>query len=237
MIGVALPEGPDGVFRLAEPILTRFFGAGRYRLGGGTALAAVWGHRHSTDVDLFMEAQDFRKVVIDDEMRESLAREMERALSPELLEVRRGGLLKVFCGAGELGLYTPPSPIEPDAPTHCVRDTSVSLEPVEVILARKLHGRMLEQGDFVARDLYDLAAAAALAPQALDTALDSLSDDELDALGEGLGELSSDFVSWGNSGPPLIDVRRPSDLAAHPDRCLAVVRTQLESRTGLRPVP
>lgn len=238
MIGAALPEGPDRVFRLAEPILTRFFGEGRYRLGGGTALAAVWNHRHSTDLDLFMDAQDFRRVVLDDRLRQSLAEELERVLAPELLELRRGGLLKVFSEAGELGLYTPPPPIEAEAPTHCVRGTGVALERTEVILARKLHGRMLEQGDFVARDLYDLAAAASFSPDALDAALDSLSEDEVESIREGLGDLPSDFMTSRHlAGAPLLDLRTPRCLASQPDKCLAVVRAALESRVNPRPSP
>ena len=74
-----LPVGPDEIFRLAEPVLTDVFGEGAYCLGEGTALAAVWQHRHSTDVDLFMDGSAYRAVVTDTARRDALAAGLRRA--------------------------------------------------------------------------------------------------------------------------------------------------------------
>ena len=150
-------------FRLAEPVLTDVFGEGAYCLGGGTALAAVWQHRHSTDVDLFMDGSAYRAVVTDTARRDALAAGLRSAVEPDMLDITPG-VLKMFADTGELGLYVPPSPLAWMPPVDQVAGTSVPLERPATILARKLHGRMLEVGDLMLRDLYDLAAAADMAP-------------------------------------------------------------------------
>ena len=49
---VSLPNGPDESLQQAVRFLSSWIAPPDYRLGGGTALAALWGHRHSTDIDL-----------------------------------------------------------------------------------------------------------------------------------------------------------------------------------------
>ena len=59
MIELALPEPAAGLFRKTRSILDRHLtritpGYSGYALGGGTILAARWGHRRSTDIDVFI---------------------------------------------------------------------------------------------------------------------------------------------------------------------------------------
>ena len=57
MAELDLPRGPRELFHaIREPLARAFGGEENIRFGGGTALAARWAHRHSVDVDLFVEA-------------------------------------------------------------------------------------------------------------------------------------------------------------------------------------
>ncbi len=231
MAQVVLPSGPDEIFRLAEPLLTEVFGEGAYCLGGGTALAAVWRHRHSTDVDLFMDGAAYRAVVMDDARRRSLEARLQGALGGAFLEIT-AGVLKVMRGPGELGLYVPPSPLGAMPPVDHVSGTSVPLERPATILARKIHGRMLEVGDVTLRDLYDLAAAAEFAPAELDTALRSLTEDNRLALCDELARLPRDWATSPHTGRPLLNATLPPHLAENPALCVGAVREMLECGHG-----
>ena len=56
-----LPRGPRELFHAVHKPLARAFGGeDNIRFGGGTALAARWAHRHSVDVDLFVEREPYR---------------------------------------------------------------------------------------------------------------------------------------------------------------------------------
>ena len=227
-----LPTGPDEIFRAAEPVLTRFFGEGAYFLGGGTALAAVWRHRHSTDIDLFMDASAFRALVMNDGRKRALEGALSRAVRPDFLEIRRGGLLKILRGEGELGLYVPPSPIKAPPPVDWVRGTPVPLERPATILARKVHRRMIEHNDLLLRDLYDLAAASELAPDDLQAVLDSVSDEDRLSLCDNLASLPMDLMPSPHLGRPLINAVLPAHLADNPALCVDIVRQMLDCGSG-----
>ncbi len=226
-----LPAGPDEIFKLAEPVLTDVFGAGAYCLGGGTALAAVWQHRYSTDVDLFMDGSAYREVVMDKARRSALAARLQSAVEPHVLDITTG-VLKMFTATGELGLYVPPPPLGWMPPVDQVAGTSVPLERLASILARKLHGRMLEVGDLVVRDLYDLAAAVDLAPGELDIALRSLTEDERLTLCDSLERLPQDWLTSPHTGRPLLNATAPAHLASDPALCVEAVRELLHCGRG-----
>ena len=226
-----LPKGPGRMFGLAEPILTAAFGQKGYRLGGGTALAAVWEHRHSTDVDLFADHAAYRAGVDSQERERWLKEELFKVLQPlgpEGIDVAHG-FLKVVCREGELGLYTPPVPLDTfPAAKNKVAGTDIELESPAIILARKIHGRMLGSGVLTLRDLYAISAASVLAPEELTVALGSVREDDKEALRDELKSLPTDWV-WNpeDSGRRLIEVRRPTKLATNPGICVGIVRALL----------
>ena len=134
-------------------------------LGGGTVLAARWGHRLSTDLGFFMEQDAFDHAI------------MRRA--PELGAALRG----VAFGAV----------VTPNHMQCVMRDTSVevsvasanALGPVEssdeavhgvgtqttsAILLGKIAGRMMRQGRVTVRDIYDLCVAERVDADALRSA-------------------------------------------------------------------
>ncbi len=96
---------------------------------------------------------------------------------------------------------------------------------------------MLEVGDLMLRDLYDLAAAAELAPGELDIARRSLTENERLALCDNLGQLPPDWVTSPHTGRPLLNATAPADLAKDPALCVEAVRDILDCDRGRRPVP
>lgn len=223
-----LPEGPDRIFRLVEPVLTQAFGPDAYRLGGGTALAAVWDHRHSTDIDLFADLADYRARMNSGQKRQQLAeglREALEPLAPKRIDVE-WGYIKAVCREGEFGLYTPPLPLDVVmTATDKVSGTGVALERPAAILARKIHGRMLGNGVLTLRDLYDIAAASVLAREELEAVFLSVDESDQATLSRELRLLPDDWASNPKkSGRVLIEARRPAALAQAPDRCAGIVR-------------
>ena len=168
---IALPDGPRELFEAVAPVFREFFGDGGYRMGGGTVLAALWGHRHSTEVELFAEPSRYREVVA------GAGRELERALVervPGVVAARsrvepEGVYLE--CGGSEVTLM-PGARLYPEAPpVGVVGASGVAAEPVEEILGKKIRWRMLGAGSYLLRDLYDVAFAQRRAPEALRRAL------------------------------------------------------------------
>ena len=225
-----LPIGPRDIFHGAEPILTEVFGQGAYLLGGGTGLAAIWQHRHSTDVDLFMDNSGYQQVSLNDERRRRLAAALQSALSPTHLEVARG-FLKVVSEAGELGLYTMASPLPYLTPTDRVSGTRVAIERPATILARKIHDRMLHNGVLALRDLYDVAASSELAGDELSIVLNSISDTDRSMLHS---ELTALPPGWAGNprqcGRPIINAVAPEELARDPHQCIRLVLNLLSGQ-------
>lgn len=157
---VSVPNGPDESLQQAVRFLSSWIAPPDYRLGGGTALAALWGHRHSTDIDLAANAHIFEDRI------ERNFEEIRRELQAE----RGGGKIKRLRITRNMLAWTLPSgpvsllrsrlslarfsPI-----THKEKNTNVPLAPVSAILYGKIHGRILSAGRLVQRDAYDLAVA------------------------------------------------------------------------------
>lgn len=228
-----LPTGPDRIFAAVEPVLTSVFGGGTYRLGGGTGLAAVWRHRHSTDVDLFMDGSAYRAVSVSAEKRLALEHQLRSVLSPTALEIQNG-FLKLISQEGELSLSTTPHPL-PFIPsqTDQVADTLIEIEPPAMVIGRKIHARMLSNGVFVLRDMYDIAAASVFAKDDLSKVLRTISDSDRAALRSELTSLPSNWASLPLSGRPIINGVAPDTLARNPGRSLQVVIQLLDDNWAL----
>ena len=209
-VRIVLPEGPRDLFEAVEPVISRYFGASRYRLGGGTALAAVWAHRHSTDVDLFAEPSHYQEVV------GRAGRELERALFDEV-----GGLvptrswvepehIHLDFDEGEVTLIPAVRLVPRERQAVVVEGSEVPVEEIEEILAKEIRLRMLGAGSYLVRNLYDVACAARRDPEALRRALAGEGSrrlrqiaDELSALDDFEGTLIRPVENW--SKPEIRD--------------------------------
>ncbi|MYC52027.1 MAG: nucleotidyl transferase AbiEii/AbiGii toxin family protein [Gammaproteobacteria bacterium] len=84
-----LPAGPAELLETARQTIGKYLGGEHHlRLGGGTALAARWGHRHSTDVDLFVTPRAFKGLF---EHRDAFRRELYAMVAePASIHVNEG---------------------------------------------------------------------------------------------------------------------------------------------------
>lgn len=219
-----LPEGPRQLFAAVEPVLSEFFTPAGYRIGGETVLAGLWSHRHSTDVDLFVEPSFYQGIVRD------RGAEIERTLAGRVpgMDPERSWVepehLDLAVGASEVTML-PAVPIHPaPAAPHRVRNSEVAAESVEEILSKKVRLRMIGEGAYLIRDLYDLACAEAVDPQALGRALAAEPPRrlrqiarELRSLGDFQGDLLQPRFSW--THPEIRDrvARICENAAALPD--------------------
>ena len=221
MTEVILPDGPNEIFAVVEPIFTRYFGAGTYRLGGGTALASVWAHRHSTDIDLFIEQSIFRAVMRDSVVAASLRTTFKEKIGPEIVEFSNG-FIKGISQLGEFSLMTTPRLLDTESNTRVI-DTQVYLEDPAEILAKKIQYRILHNGILVARDLFDIATAYEIAPAALVSALQTITLDERLDIASEIRSLPMQWVGGGESGRELINPQYPKSLATNPEQLISSV--------------
>jgi len=186
-----LPAGPAGLFEaVREAFGEHLGGEDRMRLGGGTALAARWAHRHSADVDLVTDQESYVRLW---ERRDAFVRAIIHRAGPmEVLTVLRWNTKIVLHGGREVTLFTSLPQTDNPRSEDTVRGTRVPLETNAEILAKKLWGRMLDSRKLLARDLYDFAVARHHDPAAVKAAMKNIgvSDlrqlkHELTSLGEG----------------------------------------------------
>ena len=216
-----LPEEPKQLFAAVEPVFSEFFTPEGYRIGGGTVLAGRWGHRHSTDVDLFAEPTWYQEVV--DRRGEELERALlERApgVDPERSWVEPQ---HIYLAVGDSEVTMLPAVWihrTPEEPVR-IRNTRVAAESVEEILGKKLRLRMIGEGAYLIRDLYDIAAAEIEDPDALRRALAAEPPrrlqqlaQELRSLGAFEGELIRPAFPWTHSRIQRAVIRLCEEAAA-----------------------
>lgn len=135
------------------------------RLGGGTALAMRWGHRHSTDIDYAMNADLARSFI--GRARNDLRRELARmAAEGEIKRSFRVGAHSAswtYADSGPVSLSATRASLETDG-MGWEADTGTPMAPVDGILRGKLVGRVIHGSRLLARDGYDLCCMFRHAP-------------------------------------------------------------------------
>ena len=175
-------------------------------LGGGTALAARWGHRTSLDIDLFTTERTFRGAV-----NELAGRVAEWQASGRLASARMHPTVvhcitpqgDEFSLGGSDDITTSAIPLD-----ECEVTTGTRLQSTSEILARKVRARMVNLRQYVVRDAYDVVACLLHDPDSLDHALASL--DPLD-------HAHLDYDSTRSS--LVLDDRKPLIDAAYEGLC------------------
>lgn len=208
MAELDLPRGPAELLEAVRRPIGRHLGGEHHMyLGGGTALAARWAHRHSTDVDLFTDSKSYGKLF---QNHLQFSDDLERIPGGVQLSGVGPGYTIIHLERGEITLLVSSDLTARPISADTVRGTRVSLETNAEILAKKLHYR-LNVPHFVPRDLYDIAAARRHDPKALDTALAAFPADTLGDIRENLALLDRD---WANEHPePLLQPIHTRDAA------------------------
>ena len=175
-----LPAGPAELFETVRLTLGEYLGGQHHmRLGGGTALAARWAHRHSTDVDLFIGLAPYERLF---NQRAAFRDHVHRHLGAHAVDVDSGLATIHFRQNDQLGevtLATSTPLTRLPSSSDTVRNTAVHLEATAEILAKKLHYRMFLQARLLPRDLYDLAVASDQDPGPLRSALSVVDTSDL----------------------------------------------------------
>ena len=167
-----IPEPARSILVHVAPILLRVCNPEEVAVGGGTALAARWKHRRSTDIDLFMTQETFGRP------RDGWAPLMRDI---PLLRLQGGhGWCNGILREGEFSISTTPRLLPPEAgqSSDIVCGWGMRLEDPAEILAKKFRLRMYGNGEFVSRDFYDICTAVEQDPTALRTAFAVLSEVE-----------------------------------------------------------
>ena len=166
-----LPPGAEDLFEASRRGLNAALGRGRWTVGGGSVLAARWGHRRSRDLDVFTTAEAlarsmsregaiaFRRRAPSIEWERAI-RHWGRALKWENVRVGGETIGDVDVIAAHMGT--------PGPDRQRVRRSWVTAISTREILYGKTQYRGAEGLD---RDLYDLACALREAPRAAEAAL------------------------------------------------------------------
>ena len=228
MAKLELPAGPDGLLEAVRKPLGHHLGAEHHmRLGGGTALAARWNHRHSTDVDLFVAPKDYGMLF---KQERRFRADLERhAPNAQNVLIEPGFARIVLVDGGEISISTSPSLTSHPVSQDTVRGTSVPIEATAEILAKKLRYRMIQNAQILPRDLYDIALARRNAPDALHTALATLRVEHLQDIDSELGYLGPDWIERHHQ--PLIAPTRRADAA----NAVGIVREAIQEH--IRSIP
>ena len=229
MAELDLPRGPRELFHAVHQPLARAFGGEEHlRFGGGTALAARWAHRHSVDVDLFVEPEPYRnfqwntggRFTLDITASHPVTRVTIDRIGTEITFHDRDGHVSIASARG-----LPGDPRSSDTP----RGATVPFETTAEILGKKLLYRMAQAQTIVSRDLYDLAFAQNRDPDSLRTALDEVRPEEL-------RRILVAFDDHTASGHGLTRLINPSDPQLERD-APAIIRQLIERESRLRPHP
>ena len=187
--------------------MIELWGVDGFTIGGGTALAARWRHRRSTDIDITVDAGLFSRT------KDRLHAALEEAAAQHLAS-DHGWLTGAF-PEGEFSVATTPPLLIPAPAGSRESDWGIRMESTSEILTRKLRLRMYSNGEFVSRDFYDICTAAEQDPGSLTRALDYLTAVQRKEIASEVAGLGSRANCLGRA---LTDVHRPAwltELARH----------------------
>ena len=228
MADLRLPRGPDELLEAVRRPLGRAFGGEQHlRLGGGTALAARWAHRHSVDVDLFTDSDAYLHFQRNTGGRFVL--DLTASASVRRLEIGRDDTYISLHGLdGHITISPGSLTSEPRSPDR-VRGTSLPFETTAEILGKKLVFRMAQRQTIVSQDLYDIAFSRNRDADSLRTALDEVRPEEFRRIIVAF----DDHAAAGHPLTPLID---PADRRLERDAS-GIIRQLIEREFRQRSPP
>jgi hypothetical protein len=187
-----LPEPASAVWDAHRGAIERIAaapgGESRILLGGGSVLAARWGHRKSTDIDILLPE---RHTLNDAEPGGAV--DLAAATGggkPEVLTRQ----IRVPVGEGKIDVAA----ITPELP-GLERNEEVDGRPTLVLASEQiLRGKLKRTDELLARDALDIAVAARAEPRALELAVNSVSE-RAERIAEYNLEIGNDDMARGAS--------------------------------------
>lgn len=146
-----------------------------WRIGGGTVLAARWGHRRSTDIDIKLRADAGLRVLKTSGDPETARRFHERMkeLGAVSIAEMHEDLIVVNFPTGRIDIFQSDDAMKEGQMREQLEHRT---DPV-ASNAQILHGKMGRWARSPTRDVFDVAVANELAPEALETAVNGLPPD------------------------------------------------------------
>lgn len=206
------PPTIDEELRLLVGMLKWVTGPEKLVLGGGGLLEALWGHRRSTDIDLFVEEREEMNVARDmvrnrEEMEKSLARLNRIGEAFAEGKEAKGALLRGHVHGVPFSVYGSTMLWERRNNRRRVQGLKARWATVAEVLAGKVADRWVKdlrdtgrQGGGghawtpLVRDLYDVAVARARAAPALEEAVRRVPEEDRAALGRGLKQVTNEAL-------------------------------------------
>ena len=174
-------ETSTAICRVVEPA--------RLSIGGGTVLAARWGHRRSTDIDFFCEPEAYAEL---DERKRAELEEALRTVPGIEAETLWCDPIATWCTVRDTEVTILPRPrVRPLAGRgdSYLGSTRIALQANAEVLYGKIVRRMLQAEEVHVRDVYDVVYAAEHDRASLEAAKEFIGGETLEnvaALFEGL---------------------------------------------------
>ena len=199
---ITVPKRMEHEFRILIACLRHAIGPEKMVLAGGTTLEMLWGHRESTDIDLFVS----NATVIEIAKRGTAELERATARIEKVGEARTGdgarGLVEGAIQGVTFSIAGSDHIAWRRKPTSRVSGTAVQCGTVEEVLAGKVLGRWVDRvkrspapDEWVpVRDVYDVAVAKALAPDILQAVVAKIGEGTRGRLAEWLEETPEEWI-------------------------------------------
>ena len=196
-----------------EEIATIGGGAPHYTIGGGSVLAARWGHRHSYAVDLIVDPKAALGMLAEGNNPASRFEAKMRALGgrPAFDSDLRLWRIPFEDGRRKLDLWA-------TRPLLGAGEHVATIEErTERVLssAQILRGKLERSQDHLARDVFDLAKAAEKEPDALEAAINAISRELADSIAQSFhwaGPAIANDAEEALSGVPAAERIEPRQL-------------------------
>ena len=163
--------------------LDPWFDRSFYAMGGGSVLAGRWQHRFSTDIDLFFSDRQLSQLHTQSTWKQISNQLSILSESGEITElhVRPNGFA-FETSFGPVSFFGVPRLTRNAVTTEIEDSTGIATESTTEILFKKIRGRMVNNSEYVARDLYDVVVAFIKDSESLNRAFGILAEVELESL-------------------------------------------------------
>lgn len=163
--------------------LDQWFDREFYAIGGGSVLSARWNHRLSTDIDLFFSEKQVPVLQEQSTWEKISSRLTALSESSQIteLQVRPNGFA-FHSQFGPVSFFGMPRSTQDAVTTELEATTEIATESTAEILFKKIRGRVVNNSEYVARDLYDLIVAQFKDPDSLNYVFNLLAEVERQSL-------------------------------------------------------
>ena len=178
-------------------------GADNLVLGGGSVLAMRWGHRISTDLDYFLRTENL--IQAHTHINE-LAMNLNSADKTSVTDLNVfTNHLNFRIGDTAISVFSTP-PYTSHEASQYESECELPLEHTVEILAKKLYGRILSNGEFTQRDFYDLCVACHIDPDSYTSLWQLTAETDRNIIADELKRWrTSDAIRNARNSDPLIE--------------------------------